>query len=113
MALNDTLEQFRQAIEATGLQAPDVIHDDGAIHRFSPGGRRGDTSAWYVLHADGIAAGSCGRWKTGLQFTWCAKSDNAMTSAERNAHKQRIKAMKAQRDEKWPRLFEQLSPIYK
>ena len=38
--MNNTLEQFRQAITAAGLEAPDVIHGDGAIHRFSPGGRR-------------------------------------------------------------------------
>ena len=91
-------DQFRQVITAAGLEAPDVIHDDGAIHRFSTSGRRGDTSAWYVLHADGIAAGSCGCWKAGLQFTWCAKSDSAMTAAELADHRQRVKAMKAQRD---------------
>ena len=99
IAMNNAVDEFRQAITAAGLEAPDVIHDDGAIHRFSPGGRRGDTSAWYVLHSDGNAAGAAGCWKAGLQLTWCAKSDNAMTPAERDAHKQRIKAMKAQRDE--------------
>ena len=99
IAMHNTLDEFRQAIMAAGLEAPDVIHDDGAIHRFSPSGRRGGASAWYVLHSDGVAAGSFGCWREGLQSTWCAKSDNAMTAAERNAHRQRIKAMKALRDE--------------
>ena len=99
IAMRNTLDEFRQAITAAGLEAPDVIHDDGAIHRFSPNGRRSGASAWYVLHPDGVAAGAAGCWKAGLQLTWCAKSDNAMTPAERDAHKQRIKAMKAQRDE--------------
>jgi putative DNA primase/helicase len=97
--MNAMIDQFRQTMTAAGLEAPDVIHDDGAIHRFNPSGRRGGASAWYVLHSDGVAAGAAGCWKAGLQLTWCAKSDKAMTQAERDAHKQRIKAMKAQRDE--------------
>ena len=99
IVMSNALEEFRQAITAAGLEAPNVIHDDGAIHRFNPSGRRGGASAWYVLHSDGLAAGSFGCWREGLQSTWCAKSDNAMTPAERDAHRQRIKAMKAQRDE--------------
>lgn len=96
--MSNPIEQFRQAIEAAGLTAPDVIHDDGAIHRFSTNGRRGDDSGWYSLHTDGIPAGSFGCWREGLQSTWCAKSDSAMTAAELDSHRQRIKAMQAQRD---------------
>src|SRR5450759_5832986 len=94
----DAIDQFRQAITAAGLTAPDVIHDDGAIHRFSTNIRRGDDSGWYSLHTDGIPAGSFGCWREGLQSTWCAKSDSAMTAAELNTHRQRIKAMQVQRD---------------
>ena len=97
--MSDPIEHFRLAIAAAGMEAPDVIHDDGVIHRFSPSGRRGGESAWYVLYSDGVAAGSFGCWREGMQSSWCSKSDNAMTPAERDAHKQRIKAMKAQRDE--------------
>ena len=96
--MNEALDQFRQAIESAGLTAPDVIHGDGAIHRFSTTGRRGDDSGWYSLHTDGIPAGSFGCWREGLQSTWCAKSDSAMTAAERDTHRQRFAAMKAQRD---------------
>lgn len=96
--MSDPTEYFRLAIAAAGLTAPDVIHDDGAIHRFSTNGRRGDDSGWYMLHTDGIAAGAFGCWRAGLQSTWCAKPDNAMTDAERDTYRQRIKAMKAQRD---------------
>ena len=99
IVMSNTIDEFRQAITVAGLEAPNAIHDDGAIHRFNPSGRRGGVSAWYVLHSDGVAAGSFGCWREGLQSTWCAKSDNAMTAAERDAHRQRIKAMKAQRDE--------------
>lgn len=37
-------------------------------------------------------------WRSGLQSTWCAKSDQQMTPAERDAHRQRIKAIQQQRD---------------
>lgn len=96
--MNDAIEEFRRAIEASGLTPPDAIHGDGEIHRFSTNGRRGDDSGWYVLHLDGIPAGSFGCWRSGLQSTWCAKSDTAMTTAEREAHWRRIEAMKAQRE---------------
>ena len=98
IAMNNAVDGFRQAIMAAGIEAPDDIHGDGAIHRFSPSGRGNDKAAWYMLHTDGIPAGAFGDWRSGLQSTWCAKSDNAMTDAEREAHRQRIKAMKAQRD---------------
>ncbi len=97
--MNAMIDHFRQAITAAGLQAPDVILDDGALHRFSPSRRGSDKAAWYVLHSDGVAAGSFGCWRAGLNATWCAKSGGAMTPPELDSHKQRIKAMKAQRDE--------------
>ena len=96
--MTDAIEAFRTAIEAAGLTPPDSIHGDGAIHRFSTNGKRGDDSGWYLLHLDGIPAGSFGCWRTGLQSTWCVKSDSTMTTAEREAHRQRVKAMKAQRE---------------
>ncbi|MFZ2737160.1 MAG: DUF3987 domain-containing protein [Burkholderiaceae bacterium] len=94
----DAIDQFKQAIESAGLTPPDVIHDDGAIHRFSTNGRRGDDSGWYSLHTDGIPAGAFGCWREGLQSTWCVKSDTSMTAAELDIHRQRIKAMQVDRD---------------
>jgi putative DNA primase/helicase len=98
--MSAAIDAFREAITAAGLTPPDTIHDDGLIHRFSTNGRRADDSGWYVYHGDAVPAGAFGCWRTGLQSTWCPKSDNAMTAAEREAHRQRIKAMKAQRDAK-------------
>jgi len=96
--MSDPIEHFRLAIEAAGLKAPDSINPDGRIHRFSTNGKRGDDSGWYVLHTDGIAAGAFGCWRSGLQSIWCAKSDKAMTVAEREVYRQRIKAMQVQRE---------------
>ena len=98
-AVASSLEQaFKGAITAAGLEAPDSINPDGAIHRFSSNGRRGDDSGWYVLHTDGTAAGAFGCWRSGLQSTWCEKSDKQMTQAERDAHRRHIVAMQAQRE---------------
>ena len=98
IVMNNTVDEFRRAILATLGYAPDDILDDGAIHRFSTNGQRGDKSGHYVYHPDGTAAGAYGCWRAGIQSTWCAKSDTAMTPAERDDHRQRIKAMRAQRD---------------
>ena len=89
---------FAGAITAAGLTPPDTIIADGKIHRFSTNGKHGDDSGWYILHTDGIAAGAFGCWRSGLQSTWCAKSDKAMTVAEREVHRQRIRAMQVQRE---------------
>ena len=91
--MNSAIDQFHSAIEAAGLPAPDVLHDDGRLHRFG----RGD-SAYYVLHSDGVPAGMFGCWREGLKSTWCAKTDSAMTPLEREQHKQRIRAAVLQRD---------------
>ena len=97
--MSDPIEHFRLQIAAAGLEPPFNIIPDGAIHRFSTSGKRGDDSGWYVLHTDGIAAGAFGCWRSGLQSTWCAKSDNAMTAVERIAHRERIKAVQRQRED--------------
>ena len=96
--MSDPIEHFRLAIAAAGLEAPDSINPDGAIHRFATNGKRGDDSGWYMLHTDGVAAGAFGCWRAGLQSSWCAKSDKAMTDSEREAHRQRVRAMQAQRE---------------
>jgi putative DNA primase/helicase len=94
----DAIDQFKQAIAAAGLIPPDEIIADGKIHRFSTNGKPRDDSGRYVLHLDGLPAGWIGDYRTGLSQTWCAKSDTAMTDAERDANQQRITAMKAQRE---------------
>ena len=96
--MHSAIEQFSTAMQAAGLAPPDTIEADGGLHRFSTSGKRGDDSGWYVLHPDGVAAGVFGCWRNGLSQTWSSKPDTAMTQAERDAHRQRIKAMKAQRD---------------
>jgi len=94
----DPIEQFRSAIAAAGLPPPDTINADGVIHRFSTNGKRSDDSGWYALHLDGVPAGSFGCWRAGFTQNWCGKPDSDMTATEREAHRTRLQAMKAQRD---------------
>lgn len=96
--MSDPIEQFRTAILAAGLTPPEEILGDGRLHRFSTNGRTKDDSGWYMLHLDGIPAGAFGCWRSGLKANWCAKADNDMAQAEREAHRQRVKAMQVQRE---------------
>jgi putative DNA primase/helicase len=93
------IEQFQQAIAGAGLPVPDVIHGDGALHRFSTSGKRADQSGWYVLHDDGdVPAGAFGCWRGDVNSTWCSKDAKTMTQAERSAHQRRMQAIAAQRE---------------
>lgn len=96
--MSDPTEQFRAAILAAGLTPPDEINADGTLHRFSTSGKARDDSGWYMLHGDGIPAGAFGCWREGYTQQWCSKSPDTMTQAEREAHRQRVKAMRQQRE---------------
>ena len=96
--MSDPIGLFKLAIAAAGLTPPDTINADGKIHRFNSNGKPRDDSGWYMLHLDGIAAGAFGCWRAGFTQTWCAKSEDTMTQAERDAHRGRIVAMQAQRE---------------
>lgn len=91
--MGDFIQQFREAILAAGLVPPESIEADGMLHRFASSGKRGDDSGWYVLHGDGIPAGSFGDWRTGLSQNWRAEIDRALTPAEQAAHRERIETM--------------------
>lgn len=96
--MNDATELFRAAIQAAGLTPPEEINPDGELHRFSSNGRRGDDAGWYVLYLDDIPAGSFGCWREGLTQQWCSKNTDTMTQVERDAHRQRVEAMRQQRE---------------
>lgn len=96
--MSGTIDQFRHAIAASGLTPPIEIIDDGAIHRFSTNGKPSDDAGWYVLHSDGIPAGSFGDWRSGLTQNWCSESQDTMTEAERQANRERVQAMQRQRE---------------
>ena len=93
------IHEFHQAMITNGIgrEAPPI--DDGALHRFRiEGDKAGSLNGWYVLHGDGVPAGSYGSWKSGETFTWCAKSHTEMTETERADNRKRIEQVKKQRE---------------
>lgn len=96
--MNNALEQFRDAIQSAGLIPPDVIEADGKLRRFASSGKRGDDAGWYVLHDDGIPAGSFGDWRNGFSQTWRADIGRKLTQPEYAEHRARVEAMQWERD---------------
>src|SRR5947209_6657724 len=99
LAMTRVEDQFRDAISQAGLTPPDHIVADGKIRRFATNGRRDDDSGWYVMHDDGIAAGSFGDWRSGLSQNWRATIDRSLTPVEVAALREKAEADKVQRDE--------------
>ena len=88
---------FRAAMAAAGLDFPGEILPDGRLHRVKVNGDHNPNS-WYVLHNDGLPAGSYGCWKRGLSETWCAKSGDILTEAERAERDRKWKQQQAERE---------------
>lgn len=96
--MRDTIEQFRDAIRAAGLSPPDEIETDGKLRRFASNGRKADDAGWYLLHGDGIPAGSFGDWRTGFSQTWRADIGRNLTADEEAEHRAKVDAMRRERE---------------
>ena len=86
---------FHGAMAAASIEYHGAIIADGQLHRIKINGDPGQ-NGWYVLHTDGIAAGSFGCWKRDIKEKWCAKSSEQLTEAER-----------AERDRRWKQQAEE------
>ena len=96
VGITDPIEAFRQALANHGI-VPKSIDPSGSLVRVDVE-KPGDKAGWYLLHLDGLAAGSFGNWKTGLSESWCSKDRKDMTDSE-SAEQTRIYAeSKRQRD---------------
>lgn len=97
--MRTALQQFRDALEARGLQ-PEHIIADGVLHRCrtTQGGRKLNGS--YLFHDDERPAGGFQAFDDGLGWeTWSAKLPRReSTPAERKAQLARRKAQQEQRD---------------
>lgn len=91
------IEDFRQAMEACGLVAPERLKDDGKRHRFSSSGKKGDDAGWYVLHGDERPAGAFGCWRLGISERWQLEDRQEFSSAERLAWAKRMAELEARR----------------
>jgi phage/plasmid primase-like uncharacterized protein/KaiC/GvpD/RAD55 family RecA-like ATPase len=100
----DTPEnQLRDAIIRAGLEPPDYIQIDGALHRFKSGTKgtpgQGDKSGWYIAFNDGVPAGRFGCWRAGHEQSWVANVGRQLTVAEQMAQTRRMTDAKRIRDE--------------
>ncbi len=91
-------DQFRSAIMSAGLNPPEHIVADGLLHRFGTNGKSSDTSGWYCLHGDGLAAGAFGCWRSDISETWRADIGRELSAREWADHAARMKAIKMVRD---------------
>lgn len=96
--MNNPIAQFRDAIQAAGLTPPDGIEADGKLRRFSSNGKRNDDAGWYLLHDDGIPAGSFGCWRTGIMQTWRTDIGRTLTDGEEGEHRAKMEAMRRERE---------------
>lgn len=95
--MNDAISQFRDAMRAAGLEAPDVI-EPGKLHRFPGVGKRnGNTAGWCKLFDDGLG-GCFGDWSAGFSENWQAKRYKPLSPAEHEAFKRHVAEAQAQLD---------------
>lgn len=96
--MTDTIEVFREAMNRI-IPPPESIIADGSLHRYTvPGDKAKSDNGWYVLHADDPAAGAFGCWKRDISETWCVKSYQPMTPAEKAAYTAKMDAIKQARE---------------
>lgn len=106
--MSDAINEFRAAMADAGLRMSDEISADGKLHRFHVNGdTKGKENGWYVLHMDGLPAGSFGSWKTGIKEKWCAKSSNELTPIERKELNKKVAEQKRQRDDEQQRVYKE------
>ncbi len=98
-AMNDFIDQLKEAMRSRGLMPPANIISDGLIHRCDVEGKGGKNDGSYLLHNDGIPAGGfenhkdCKGWEN-----WCANIGRRLSPEEENFHKQRIERMRVERE---------------
>ena len=88
---------FRDAMQSLYGSLDWLPVADATLHRFHvPGDRTGSRNGWYVLFADGLAAGAFGSWRTGETQYW--SNGKAATTAETKQVSQRIEHARRQRE---------------
>lgn len=88
---------FRDALQGVYGVLDWLPLSDGAIHRFHvPGDRPGSCNGWYVLFADGVAAGAFGSWKAGQVHHWSSRGEVSAVEAEQM--RQRVEQSRRQRE---------------
>lgn len=98
IGIGESIDQFRAQMVAAGITPPAEVIPDGELHRFSSGGKPGDTSGWYVLYSDPIPAGAFGCWRTQVSEKWSSKASSDLSSHEQRLLSQNMEQVKALRE---------------
>lgn len=93
------MDEFRAAISAAGLTAPDDIVSDGKVHRFASNGNPKDDAGWYWVHNDERPLGKFGCWKHGIEVEWSARVTREFTPKEKAAWRSKMQQAEAERAE--------------
>jgi len=93
---HESIDQFRQAMQAAGIHYSGEIVTDGKLHRFHIEGHKpGSLNGAYAVHLDGFPAGWFMDYTTGISQTW--RSGNGFQRIS-YALMQQIKEAKQQRE---------------
>lgn len=93
------INEFRMAIQLSGLHFADDIIPDGKLHRVHVQGQKaGSKNGWYVLYNDEVAAGAFGCCKLGISGKWSSKSVDNLTPEERDKLAFRMEAVRKGRE---------------
>ncbi|KAF0234107.1 MAG: toprim domain [Desulfovibrionaceae bacterium] len=96
-----TVEAFRDALNASGLGRPDIIAD-GHIHRFDlPDEKGGKKGGWYIYFPDSnpCPAGAFGAWKHDFSDSWSSKANWELSTQERDQLTEHLRQARIVRDE--------------
>lgn len=82
------------AMREAGIETPDVLIDDGKIHRYAgPSDKPQNKKNWYILYPleNGIQAGSFGRWigDSNGAVKWCSRDTREFTEEEKKEYRRR------------------------
>ena len=99
---SDPMREILAAMAHDGVAPynPEDLRADGSLVRYRvDGDKAGTRNGWAVIHLDGIPAARYGSWRQGETLTWCARSRDELSPADREALRQRMEAARRQRDE--------------
>lgn len=108
--ISNTIDEFRQAITAAGLEAPDHI-EPGRVIKFPGHQKSGSNKAAWCFLFDDLRGGVFGDYSTNLESTWQANNSAPYTATERQSHSAKVKAMQAQREADLLATHQQVSEI--
>ena len=95
--MHDSIDQFRHAIESSGLIPPDHI-EPGRWIKFPGYQKSVKNRAGWCFMFDDMRGGMFGDYSSGMEGHWTGINGHSPTPAQREAHRASIKAMQAQRE---------------